>query len=132
MIVTGSTKNDARVCNLLDSIYKNMMQKQNPFEIVFKCISEFDVQISIIGSLRSKTESVKMTEESNKKFLNKAPNPKDIELNQKLQNLKSFKNNLQLADGNDSDDNNDGGLPPLKQLPTLPPPPPLSAFNFSS
>ena len=132
MIVTGGTKNYARVCNLLDSVYKNVMQKQNPFEIVFKGISEFDVQSLIIGSLHSKTESVKMNDESNKKFLNKAPNPKDIELNQKLQNLKLFNNNLQLADGNDSDDDNDGSLPQPKQLPTLPPPPPLSLFNISS
>ena len=132
MIVTGGTKNYARVCSLLDSVYKNVMQKQNPFEIVFKGISEFDVQSSITGSLHSKTESVKTTDESNKKFLHKAPNPKDVELNQKPQNLKLFDNNLHLADGNGSDDDNDGSLPQPKQLPTLPPPPPLSLFNISS
>ena len=38
----------------------------------------------------SKIESGTLTDESIRKFLNKARNPKVIELNQKLQNLKSF------------------------------------------
>ena len=58
----------------------------------------------------SKIESGKLTNKSVKKCLNKAPNPKDIELNQKLQRLKAFNNNLSRV--NDSDDDNDGGLPP--------------------
>ena len=58
----------------------------------------------------SKIESGKLTNKSVKKCLNKTPNPKDIELNQKLQRLKAFNNNLSRV--NDSDDDNDGGLPP--------------------
>ena len=58
----------------------------------------------------SKIESGKLTNKSVKKCLNKTPNPKDIELNQKLQRLKAFNNNL--STDNDSDDDNDGGLPP--------------------
>ena len=86
------------------------MRKQNSFEIVFQDNSKFYAQNPIIGILLSKIESGKLTNKSVKKCLNKTPNPKDIELNQKLQRLKAFNNNLSRV--NDSDDDNDGGLPP--------------------
>ena len=78
----------------------------------------------------SEIESGKLTDESIKKIINKVPNPKDIDLNQKLQNLKLFNINLLMNNDNDSDNDRDSGLPP----PTLlPPPPPLPppAFDFS-
>ena len=101
--------NGVRVRQMIDPVYKNVLRKQNPFEIVFKDISKFDAQNSIIKSLLSEIESGKLTDESVKKFLNKAPNLTDIELNQKLKNLKSFNGRLQLNDDNDndSDDDND-------------------------
>ena len=128
IIVTDGRLKHARVHHLLDPIYKKVMRKQNPFEIVFKDISKFDAQNPI--SLLSEIESGKLTDKFIKRFLNKAPNLKDIDLNQSLQNLKSFNNNLKLANDNDSDDD---GLPPPTQLPPAPPPPPsLPAFDFSS
>ena len=93
MVVADGKLNDACLRHLLDPIYKNVMQKQNLFEIVFKDISKFDPRSPIIGSLLSEIESGKLTDESVKKFLNMAPDPKDIELNQKLQKLKSFNTN---------------------------------------
>ena len=78
----------------------------------------------------SKIESGKLTDESIKKILNKVPNPKDIELNQKLKNLKLLNNNLLMNNDIDSDNDRDGGLPPPTLLPP-PPPLPRPAFDFS-
>ena len=118
---------------MLDPVYTNVMWKQNMFEIVFKDISKFGAQNLITGSLLSKIESGKLTEESVKKFLNKARNPTDIKLNEKLQKLKSFNTKL----SNDSDDDNDGGLsppsstiPPLPRPLSLPPLPPIFDASF--
>lgn len=117
---------------MLHPVYKNVMSKQNPFEIVFKDICKFDAQNPITDSFLSETESGKLTDESVKKFLYKAQNPKNIELNQKLQSLKLFNRNFPDED----DDDNDGGLPPSSSTippltPPAPSPPPLSVFNGS-
>ena len=113
--------NGVRVRQMLDPVYKNVLRKQNPFEIVFKDISKFDAQNPIIKSLLSEIESGKLTDESVKKFLNKAPNLTDIELNQKLKNLKSFNGRLQLNDDNDNDSDKDGRLLP-RPVQLQPPP----------
>ena len=74
-----------------------------------------------MSGLLRKTDSGKLIDQSVEKFLKKAPNPKDIELNEKLQRLKAFNNNL--AADHDSDNDSDGGVPPLSPLPP--------ASNFS-
>ena len=95
-----------RVPQLQDRIYKNVMRKQNLFKIV-EDTSKFDSQNPITGSLLSEVESGELNDDSIKKLLNNAQSQKDIALNQKLQNLKSFNNNLQLNNNNDSDNEND-------------------------
>ena len=110
VIVTDGRLNDARGRQIHDPIDKNVMRKQNSFEIIFKDSSKFYAQNPIIGILLNKIGSGKLTNKSVKKCLNKTLNPRDIELNQKLQRLKTFNNNL--STDNDSDDYNDGGLPP--------------------
>ena len=79
IIVTDGRLNNVRVKHMLYRVHKNGMYKQNPFETVFK-ISKFEVHNPIIGRLLSKIESGKLTDESVKRFLNKLPNSKDIEL----------------------------------------------------
>lgn len=62
-----------------------------------------------------------------KKFLNKATDTRDIELNQQLQRLKVFNKNLSMD--NDDDGDNDGGLqPPL----SIPPASTSTTFTTSS
>ena len=117
---------------MLHPVYENVMCKQNPFEIVFEGICKFDAQNPITDSFLSETESGKLTDESVKKFLYKAQNPKNTELNQKLQSLKLFNRNFP----DEGDDDNDGGLPPSSSTippitPPAPSPPPLSVFNGS-
>ena len=82
------------------------MRKQNLFEIV-EDTSKFDSQNPITDSLLSEVESEKLNDDSIKKLLNNKQSQKDIALNQKLQHLKSFNNNLQLNSNNDSDNEND-------------------------
>ena len=73
---------------LLNPFYKSVIFKENQYGIFFKDISKFDMQNPVIGSIPSEIESGKLTEKSLKRFFSKAPNSKDIELNQELQRLK--------------------------------------------
>ena len=70
------------------------MGRQNPCEIAFKDISEFDGQNPIIGSLLAEIESKKLTDEAVRKFLDGAPSTKDLERNKGLENFKKFKRKL--------------------------------------
>ena len=90
MIVKDDRFNGVCMRDMLNPVDKNVMRKQNPFEIVFKDISKFDTQNPITCTLLSKVESGKLADESVEKLLNKAPNIKDIESNQKVKSLKLF------------------------------------------
>ena len=126
MIGKDDRFNDVRMRDMLNPVYKNVMRKQNPVEIVFKDISKFDTQNPITFTLLSKISSGKLTDESVKKLLNKAPNIKDIESNQKLKSLKLFNKNFL----DDCDNGSNCRLPPpLSTIPS-PPPPPLPSPPF--
>ena len=79
MVITDGKQNDTCTRHLPDPIYKNAIQKQNPFEIDFKDNSKFDEQNPIFDSQVSEMESGKLPEKSVKTLLNKAQNRKDIE-----------------------------------------------------
>ena len=70
LLVTDARLNDVHVRNKLNPLYKNFLQRQNPYEIVFRDISKFDGQNPLIGSLLAETESGKLTDKSVLKFLN--------------------------------------------------------------
>ena len=55
--VTDGRLNDVRVRNKLNPLYKNVLQRQNPYEIVFRYISKFNWQNPIIESLLTEIES---------------------------------------------------------------------------
>ena len=91
------------------NISKNFLRKQNLHQIVFKDISKFDSQISLIGKFLAETEVEKLTNESAKKFISKTPSVKDLDIKQHRESEKIDKNN---------DGDNDGGLlRPLFNLP---------------
>ena len=73
---------------LLDLLYKNVLQRQDPYEIAFKDVSIFDKENPIIESLLTKIEGGKLTGELVKKCLNSTPSIKDLEIQQRLENLK--------------------------------------------
>ena len=137
MQVTKGRLYDARVTNQLDPLYKNVLRRQNPYEIVLKDISKFDGQNPVTGSLLVEIESEKLTYEVVPKFLDGTPSTKDLEIRKGPKDLKSFKKKLvtkneivgaELPLNNDSDsddsvnENNDGGyhFSILNYFPTSP------------
>ena len=57
LLVTDARLNDVDVRNKLNPVYKNFLQRQNPYEIVFRDISKFNWQNPIIESLLTEIES---------------------------------------------------------------------------
>ena len=91
LVVTDDKLNDTSISQALDPVYKNVLRKQNPFEIVFKDISKFDGQNYILRNLLGQIKSVKLTDVDIKKFLKKAPLNKDIEIINRLQKVNTPK-----------------------------------------
>ena len=81
LAVTNNKLNDATVRSALDPVYKSVLRRQNFLEIVFKDISIFDAQNHILRNLLKKIESGKLADVNIQKFLRKAPDIKDIEIN---------------------------------------------------
>ena len=80
LLVTDGKLNIASVRQKLDSLYKSILLRQNPFELVFKDVSTFDGQNPLIENLLSEIEIRKQTEDSIDKVTKKAPSFKDIEI----------------------------------------------------
>ena len=120
--ITRGKHNEANFRRKLDSIEKNDWRKENPLELLFKDVSNFDAQDPVIGYLLREIDVGKKDALSN--FLKKAPNVNDVVLKHRFERLK--KKDEPYNRGNDDDDddnnyNNDGGIGP--------PPSPLR-FNF--
>ena len=79
LLVTDGKLNIASVRQKLDSLYKSILLRQNPFELVFKDVSTFDGQNPLIENLLSEIEIRKQKEDSIDKVTKKAPSVKDIE-----------------------------------------------------
>ena len=56
LVVTDGKLNNAAVRRALDPTYKNVLQKPNPLEVVFKDILKFDTQYPIKSSLLTQIE----------------------------------------------------------------------------
>ena len=67
--VTDGRLSDGQVRNQLDPLYKNVLRRQNLYDIAFKDISKLDGQNLIIGSLLAEIESGKLTDEVVPNFL---------------------------------------------------------------
>ena len=95
-----------------------MWRKENPLELLFKDVSNFDAQNSVIGSLLCEIDLGKKQTSSG--LISKAPNINDIILKQRFDRLK--KRDEPYHNGDDDDDNDQGPGP------GAPPSPPN--FNF--
>ena len=93
----------------LDTVYKNVLRKPNPYEVLFKDISKFDVQNPITGSLLCEVESAKLTDSDVRTFLGKTPEIRDIELQERLKKLQNNNNDNNNDGDNDNNDNGGGG-----------------------
>ena len=54
VVVTNNKLRNATYVDTLETAYKNELRKLNPYEVLFKDISIFDVQNPITGSLLSR------------------------------------------------------------------------------
>ena len=76
------------VLEICSTLYKNILQRQNPYEIVLKDISKLGKQNPIVGSLLGEIAEGKLTNKSIMKFLDSSPSVKDLKTKQHLENLK--------------------------------------------
>ena len=113
MIVTDGGFNDASICRSLDTKYPNVMKKSNPIYAVFKDKAKFDVQNPIGGSLIAQVQENKAKERAYMKQLSQAPSITDINIGNRLKELRDFNGRTINDDRNNNDDDDDEpGVPP--------------------
>ena len=104
---------------------QNIIKNQNPIELLFKDVKHFNAQNPVIGFLIREVDVGRKKDRS--KFLDKAPNIRDLELRtilNKLRNGREFFNRGDNNNNSNSNDNNGGNV-------FLLPPPSLPHFDFS-
>ena len=126
MHVTRGRLNNASFRQKFDPIAKKIFRRQNPLELVFKDISTFDAQNSIVGSLLKELDIGKKDIAST--LIKNVTNSVDIEIQSRLNTLKNNENNF------DSNFRPPPPPPPSQgSLPSLrPSPPPSNRPRFSS
>ena len=120
MIVTDGGFNDASIRRALDTKYPSMMKKSNPIDAFFKDKAKFDVQNPIVGSLMAQVQENKARERAYMKQLSQAPSITDINISDRLKELRDFN------DGNINDDRNNNNNDDDDDGPGVPPTPPPS------
>ena len=121
-----------------DKSYKYFQKNDNPLDVLFREKAKFDVQNPIIGSLLDEINKGKTTEKGQISAVKGAPNPADIEVEDRFNNLFGRKrpglnDNIVPPDDSDDDDDDDdfnlpnvpNFLPPLSPDPLRPPSPHL-------
>ena len=86
LYITNSRLNEASFRERLDPISKNIIKNQNPIELLFKGVKHFDAQSPVIGSLIREVDIGR--KKDLRKFLDKAPNIRDLELRSRLNKLR--------------------------------------------
>ena len=110
-----------------DPKYNYFRKNDHPLDVVYRQQTKFDVHNPIIGSLLKQINKGKApTYEERKKILDKAQNPKDLDLQDRFNKIfdkdnKKQGNFINRYFGSDDDDHDDDSPP---GLPTVPPAPP--------
>ena len=110
-----------------DPKYNYFRKNDHPLDVVYREQAKFDVQNPIIGSLLKQINKGKAPNyEETKKILDKAQNPKDLDLQDRFNKIfdkdnKKPGNFINRYFGSDDDDDDDDSLP---GSPTVPPAPP--------
>ena len=92
LYVTRGKHNEASFRRKLDPIEKNVWRKENPLELLFKDVSNFDAQNPFIGSLLREIDVGKKDTLSN--FLKKAPDINDVVVKHRFDRLKKKMNRI--------------------------------------
>ena len=127
MIVTDGGFNDASIRRTLDTKYSSVMKKSNPIDAIFKDKAKFDVQNPIVGSLTAQVQENKARERAYMKQLSQAPLITDINIDNRLKELRDFNNgninddrnnnnNNNINNNNNNDDDDGPGVPPTPSL----------------
>ena len=93
MQITDNKLNNASVRRKFDPLYKNILLRQNPFELVFKDISTFDGQNPIISKLLS--EILIGKNNSVDKILKKVHSNHKVKIRSKLDGIRVLAINYQ-------------------------------------
>lgn len=110
--VTRGRINNASFRQKLDPISKNILQRQNPLELVFEDISTFDAENPMVGSLLRELDLKKEGTDSDLiKNLPSQPG-KEFERRKRLDRLKGIKR----FPKNNNDDNNNNKKGPLSSV----------------
>ena len=99
------------------------MKKPNQIAAVYKDIEKRDTQNPVIGSLLTQIESGKLTDKKVDEYHNKIPAVKDLEMAEKVKQLKDL-NKKNGDDDDDDDDDEDDNKTPFGRLLQL-------SYNFN-
>ena len=125
MIVTDRKFNNAGIRRKLDLKYPSIIRKPTASNFLFRDKKQFDVQNPVIGGIYNQLQ-IRTSDQL--KLLKKAPNIKDLKIENALERLKKF--NLNKGAAADDDDDDDDNIPSLPRgrrgEPPGPPPPPPS------
>ena len=119
MIVTDRKFNNAGIRRKLDLKYPSIIKKPTASNFLFRDKKQFNVQNPVIGGLYNQLQ-IRTSDQL--KLLKKAPNIKDLKIQNALERLKKFNLNKGAAD--DDDDDDIPGLPRGRRGEPPPPPPP--------
>ena len=104
--VTRDRINDANFRQKLGPISKNILRRQNPFELVFEDISTFDAENLIVGSLLREID-IKKNQSDSDFIRSLLSHPgKEFENQKRLDKLKGTSN---VFDNNNNNNNNNAG-----------------------
>ena len=114
--VTRDRINKASFRQKLDPVSKNILQRQNPLELVFEDVSTFDAENPIVDSLLRELDFFKKGTDSD--FIKNLPSDpgKEFEIKKRLDRLKGI---TPLPKDNNNNKNKNGAPPPFR--PILPP-----------
>ena len=121
--VTRGRINNASFRQKLDPISRNIVQRQNPLELVFEDILTFDSENPIVGSLLREIDIRKKQTDSD--FIKSLPSQpgKEFEIKKRLDKLRGTTNNSFNNNNNNNNVNPGGGgvdISGLGPSPTLP------------
>ena len=112
--------------------YNFFRRNDNPLDVVYKKNAKFDIQNPNIGGLLKQINKSRVTEQGIKSALNRASNPKDVELEERYRKIfKGDDVNGRRPPSPNYIDRFFGPSPPPQPPPTpppLPPPPPPPPF----
>ena len=116
----NSRLNEASFRQKLDPISKNIIKKQNPIELLFKDVKDFDAQNPVIGPLTWEVDIGRKKDLS--KYLDKALDIRDLELKSRLNKLDDGRELFNRGDNSNNNNNSNSENTFL--------PPPLYPLHF--